>query len=65
MKNPETVTTDELIGEAFKQIMIGDKETATRLLKEAVVETRARRIALQRRRMARESAGEGRDTTET
>lgn len=57
MKETEKVTTTEKAREAFNQIMIGDHDTANRLLKEVVAETRARRLALRARRIARESAG--------
>ena len=53
----DEIPTNEKIREAMIQIMIGRREEANRLLKIAVVETRAKRLLLQARREARRERG--------
>lgn len=53
----DEIPTNEKIKEAYIQIMIGERGTAVRLLQQAITETRARRLVLQARRLARQNAG--------
>ncbi len=59
MTGTEKITTTEKAREAFNQMMIGEHDTANRLLKDVLAETRARRIVLQAAREARERAQGG------
>ena len=60
----DEIQTDEKIREAFIQIMIGERGTAVRLLQQAITETRARRLVLKARRLARQASGAQDDPNE-